>query len=146
MAHRTQRVRVNNSYSDWQDVISGIPQGSVIGPLLFIIFINDLPNIVNSSDIFLFADDVKLFHPIYTQDDCVRPQQDLILAEHWTDSSLLKFYPSKCSHTRISKSHINNYGYTLGPDQTISNSTDKVKYIEVISDSSLNFEAHVRKN
>ena len=64
LAHRTQRVRVNNSYSDWQDVISEISQGSVIGPLRVIIFRNDLPNIVNSSDIFLFADDMRLFHPM----------------------------------------------------------------------------------
>ena len=62
LAHRTQRVRVNNSYLDWQDVISGISQGSVIGLKLFIIFINDLPNVVNSSYIFLFPDDMKLLY------------------------------------------------------------------------------------
>ena len=59
LAHRTQRVRVNNSYSDRQDVISEIPKGSVIDPLLFVIFINDLPNVVSSSDILLFADGMK---------------------------------------------------------------------------------------
>ena len=141
LAHRTQRVRVNNSYSDRQDVISEIPKGSVIDPLLFVIFINDLPNVVSSSDILLFADGMKLFRPIYTQDDCVR-LQDLILAEHWTDLSLLKFYPSKPSHTRIGKSYIDNYGYTLGPDHTILNSTDKVKEIGVTFEYSLNIETH----
>ena len=59
LAHRKQRVRINNICSNWQEVISGIPQGSVIGPLLFVIFINDLPDVIKDSHIFLFADDMK---------------------------------------------------------------------------------------
>ena len=68
-SHRNQRARVNNSFSSWQEVTSGIPQGSVIGPLLFVIFINDLPEVIKSSELFLFADDMKLFHAIYTKED-----------------------------------------------------------------------------
>ena len=63
LSHRSQRARVNNSFSSWQ-VTSGIPQGSVIGPLLFVIFINDLPEVIKSSELFLFADDMKLFHAL----------------------------------------------------------------------------------
>ena len=146
LSHRGQRVRVNNSFSSWQEVTSGIPQGSVIGPLLFVIFINDLPEVIKSSELFLFADDMKLFHAIYTEEDCTSLQQDLILAEQWTNTSLLKFHPNKCSHTRIGLSNIRNDGYTLGPEHITIISTDKVKDIGVTFDSSLNFEAHVRKN
>ena len=146
LSHRSQHVRVNNSFSSWQEVTSGIPQGSVIGPLLFVIFINDLPEIIKSYELFLFADDMKLFHAIYTEEDCTSLQQDLILAEQWTNTSLLKFHPNKCSHMRIGLSSIRNDGYTLGPEHITLTSTDKVKDIGVTFDSSLNFEAHVRKN
>ena len=145
LSHRSQRVRVNNSFSSWQEVISGIPQGSVIGPLLFVIFINDLPEVIKSSELFLFADDIKLFHAIYTEEDCTSLQQDLILAEQWTNTSLLKFHPNKCSHMRIGLSSIRNDGYTLGPEQVTITSTDKVKDIGVTFDSSLNFEARQKK-
>ena len=52
LAHRKQRIRINNIFSNWKEVISGIPQGSVIGPLL----LNDLPDVIKNSHIFLFAD------------------------------------------------------------------------------------------
>jgi len=58
LCHRTQRVKVNGMLSESKSVLSGIPQGTVLGPLLFIIFINDLPDVCSSlSHIFLFADD-----------------------------------------------------------------------------------------
>jgi hypothetical protein len=57
---RTQRVSINGSTSDWKEETSGIPQGSVLGPLMFILFINDLPDGIKS-DVYLFADDTKIF-------------------------------------------------------------------------------------
>ena len=145
LSHRSQRVRVNNSFSSWQEVTSGISQGSVIGPLLFMIFINYLAEVIKSSKLFLFADDMKLFHAIYTEEDCTSLQQDLILAEQWTNTPLLKFHPNKCSHMRIGLSSIRNDGYTLGPEHITLTNTDKMKDIGVTFDSSLNFEEHVRK-
>ena len=60
LTHQRQKVLVNQSQSDWATVTSGIPQGSVLGPLLFIILINDLPDCVKSA-IKIFADDTKIF-------------------------------------------------------------------------------------
>ena len=113
----------------------------MIGPLLFVIFINDLPEVIKSSELFLFADDMKLFHAICTEEDCTSLQQDLILAEQWTNTSLLKFHPNKCreSEMRIGLSSIRNDGYTLGPEHITITSIDKVKDIGVTFDSSINF-------
>ena len=65
---RKQLVCVNGSMSKWADVSSGIPQGSVLGAILFVIYINDLPNKIKS-DIYMFADDTKVFRTIETNDD-----------------------------------------------------------------------------
>ena len=143
LAHRKQRVRINNIFSNWQEVISGIPQGSMIGPLLFVIFINDLPDVIKDSHIFLFADDMKLFNPIYNEENCNNLQKDLTSAEKWSETSLLKFHPDKCCNMRIGPSSIRNDGYTIGKDQKTINKAETVKDIGVTFDSSLNFEAHM---
>jgi hypothetical protein len=63
-----QRVVIDGCYSDWLPVSSGVPQGSILGPFFFIIFINDLADVVSSSEIALYADDSKLFKVIKSQD------------------------------------------------------------------------------
>ena len=66
---RKQRVNVNGSKSEWSEVPSGIPQGSVLGPLLFVIYINDLPDIPLVSTTYLFADDTKIYNQINNIDN-----------------------------------------------------------------------------
>ena len=73
---RQQRVCVNGFYSDWKDVVSGIPQGSVLGALLFVIYINDMPEEIESN-IYLFADDTKSFRTLNSPDDHEILQSDL---------------------------------------------------------------------
>jgi len=70
LAGRKYGVKVNGSYTSWTAVTSGIPQGSVLGPLLFLIYINDLIDCCEPfSDIYLFADDAKLFHHVLHPSD-----------------------------------------------------------------------------
>ena len=73
---RQQCVVLNNIQSSWSIVTSGVPQGSVLGPLLFTIFVNDIPHIVRS-DIYLFADDIKLSRTIKNSDDILILQDDI---------------------------------------------------------------------
>ena len=96
LCQRRQRVVVNGSKSDWSEVSSGIPQGSVLGPTLFVLFINDLPNCVTST-IKLFADDAKLYRAVSTSDDSECLQKDLDALANWTQKWLLPFNTSKCS-------------------------------------------------
>ena len=72
-----QRVRVNSGHYKWVDGISGIPQGSVLGHLLCVTYMNDLPDKAKTSEIFLFADDMKMFKAIHSIDDCKLLQDNI---------------------------------------------------------------------
>ena len=80
---RRQRVVINDSRSEWKDVLSGIPQGSVLGPVLFVLKINSMPNTFKSK-LFLLADDAKLYREI-TNDKAVELlQEDFRKLEEWS--------------------------------------------------------------
>jgi hypothetical protein len=94
---RRQRVCVNGSLSDWASVRSGVPQGSVLGPVLFVAFINDLPDAVSSaSTCKMYADDTKVFSVIDTPDDSHALQKDLDSLVDWADQWQLKYNADKC--------------------------------------------------
>jgi len=81
--------------SDWVEIFIGVPQGSVIGPLLFVLFINDLPReLVNVSK--LYADDTKMFSQMVSKLSAAKLQVDLDSAFNWTQDWLLLFNTSKC--------------------------------------------------
>ena len=69
LSNRRQCVHLHGSKSDWINIFSGVPQGSVLGPFLFIVYVNDMPNVV-SSDLYMFADDTKLYRTITSESDC----------------------------------------------------------------------------
>jgi len=75
--------------------MSGIPQGSVLGPVFFVLFINDLPLNVES-DVYMFADDTKLYREIANQSDIEIVQNDINNLIKWSEKWLLRFHPDKC--------------------------------------------------
>ena len=95
LRNRRQQVHIRGSYSGWISATSGVPQGSVLGPIFFLIFVNDLPQMV-SSMLYLFADDTKLYHPIRTPQDCVLLQRDLARLVDWCDRWQMAFNVDKC--------------------------------------------------
>lgn len=140
LTSRKQRVQVNGISSAWTDVTSGVPQGSVIAALLFVIYINDLPDNIKSH-IFLFADDCKFFRQILSAEDSDEMQNDLTTLNKWSNKWLLTFHPDKCVNLRISlKKDPGTHTYFLGNDEL--KNVDEVKDLGVLVDKKLKFQKH----
>ena len=102
LSDRKQSVVVDGSQSSWQDVSSGVPQGSVIGPTLFFIFINDIQD-NSKSPLRLFADDCVVYREIVTDDDYHILQQDLLQLSSWSATWQMKFNVKKCAVLSITR-------------------------------------------
>ena len=95
LSERSQKVVLDGQASDPVPVLSGVPQGSVLGPVLFLIFINDLPDNIRSS-VRLFADDCVLYRNIKSPIDCQILQDDLSSLSQWETDWQMKFNVAKC--------------------------------------------------
>ena len=102
LANRQQAVVVDGSQSPWKDVTSGVPQSSVIGPTLFLIFINDIQDNIQSR-IRLFADDCVIYREIMTNSDHQILQQDLQQLSTWSSTWLMSFSVKKCAVLSITR-------------------------------------------
>ena len=100
--NRTQKVVVDGSSSESARMRSGVPRGTVLGPLLFLTYNNYLPSTV-SSQVRLFADDCLLYSPIECRADQEQLQRDLSALQDWADRWGMCFNPSKCSVLRVSR-------------------------------------------
>ena len=101
LSDRCQCVVINTQSSEWLPVSSGVPQGSILGPLMFILYINDLPSLPSSSHPFLFADDTKCCTRVLSLSDSSLLQADLDRISHWSSQSSLSFNMSKCCLLRF---------------------------------------------
>ena len=141
LLNRTQSVFLEGHISDPLDVVSGVPQGTVMGPLLFLAYINDLPE-ATTSGVKLFADDSLLFRRIRTNKDCDTLQKDLAALEEWEKQWQMGFHPEKCTVIRISgrrQHHQCSYtlhGYTLEV-------VDSVKFLGVVIPNDLAWTRHI---
>ena len=102
---RVQRVVLLGSSSKWIKVISGVPQGSVLGPLLFLIYINDIDESV-CSNLLKFADDTKVFSVVTDIDDVNKLQNDLRNLCKWSQDWLMLFNVDKCKVMHIGNNNI----------------------------------------
>ena len=127
LTDRRQRVVVDGEVSNWKSVLSGVPQGSVLGPILFLIYINDLDDSI-TSNVLKFADDTKLFRKVNTDGDKQHLQNDLDRLMKWSEKwqMLFNFGKCKCLHT----GHRNlNVNYRMG--DTVLGTTVKEKDLGV---------------
>ena len=112
---RMQSVAVDGATSNPMPVLSGVPQGSVLGPLLFLICINDITTISLStlSQCILYADDVLLYQPITCSYDVRAIKFDIEEVEQWADSNHLNLNPTKCKYMVISRKQCATYSFVL---------------------------------
>lgn len=142
LSDRSQKVVIENSSSSSLPVLSGVPQGSILGPLLFLLFINDLPSVTSSSTTALFADDSKCFMEIRSIDDCILLQNDLDSMLSWSNDWQMVFNPDKCkilSVTRSKNPQVFNYNINGSPLEHVGFFKD----LGVFIDSTLSFSTHI---
>ena len=112
LKNRKQRVVINGEMSEWRDVLSGVPQGSILGPLLFIIFINDIDDKIRNK-ILKFADDTKLISGAATVEDTEELQNDLQSLFQWSERWQMNFNLEKCKVMHLGYNN-KNVNYSLG--------------------------------
>ena len=143
---RKQRVVINGKSSKWSDVLSGIPQGSILGPLLFIIYINDLPGVVGSV-CKLFADNCKLYHNIKSVADMKELQEDIERLCKWNGDWILGFNIKKCKVISFGNIHF-EIEYSLTDSENNSHTLsleDSECDLGILIKKNLKFDEHIDK-
>ena len=144
---RKQRVVLNGQHSSWADVKAGVLQGSILGPLIFLIYINDLPNGLNSN-VKLFADDTSLFSVVHNINDSANLlNSDLSKINEWALQWKMSFNPDPIKQAQEiifsrKTSKRNHLGLML--NNNIVNLTTNHKHLGMIFDSKLSFDEHLQ--
>ena len=129
LSGRAQRVVIGNTQSSDLPVASGVPQGSILGPILFVMFINDIgSNLSPESKILLYADDTKLYKEINNEQDCLALQADIDNLVAWSSANKMRFHPSKCKVLTVTLQRNNpvNFTYNMSgePLQVVESEKD----------------------
>lgn len=143
LSSRMQFVELGGCVSRPAPVASGVPQGSVLGPLLFLIFIDDIRCGI-SVPIKLFADDCILYNKIETKQDQLKLHNELLKIKHWCDEWQMELNPRKSVFMSITrKKHFLNYNYSI--DNTDLLRVNEYKYLGVTFTNDLRWNTHVEK-
>ena len=139
---RSQVVLVNGEKSDEAPVISGIPQGTVLGPLLFVLYINDLLDNISSNGL-MYADDTKIFRHISSRNDAEALQSDIRKLEEWTEKWLLRFHPDKCHVLSLGKIENTKHTHRYRICEQEMEHVFEEKDLGVTFDSDMSFSEHI---
>ena len=146
LSGRQQQVIANKQHSSWKPVRSGVPQGSVLGPVLFSLFVNDVPTITDNK-VTMFADDTKLHAVLTNPDHGAQLQQDLKRLEDWAQRNQMKFHPSKCVVMHLGN-HNKDFKYTMTKEDGSLHVLDEAiieKDLGVEVDWSFSFTFHCKQ-
>jgi len=150
LCSRKQRIGVNGSFSQWFTVSSGIPQGSILGPILFLIIINDLPEICATEQdtvMYLYTDDAKVYSTIACDNDHLHLQKVIDHIKEWCDQWLLPLNINKCSHMSYTSRLSIDTAYHINNTGSVSNiqKVDQIKDLGILYDSHLTFKDHIQE-
>ena len=144
LCDRQQRVVVEGKMSPYLPVISGVPQGSILGPLLFLLFINDLPTYVSErSKMALYADDAKLYRQINSYNDTLELQSDLEHVYNWSLIWNLKFNLKKCSVVTFTRKR-NKIHFFYNIQGSVLKNINSITDLGIIVESNLSWDLHVK--
>jgi hypothetical protein len=143
LSNRLQRVTLNGSESDWLPVTSGVPQGSILGPLLFILYINDLPDILSYNTLCaIFADDTKIYRHINSHQDHLILQRDINNIHKWSTIWGLTFNKTKCTIISLKRNNQpNEYMYSM--DNIRLPHTEQAPDLGITITNSLSWNSHI---
>ena len=142
LANRTMRVVIDGETSSTAHVKSGVPQGTVLGPLLFLIYINDLPDQVSEgTTVRLFADDCLVYRQIHSISDQLILQRDLLALQSWALKWGMRFNPKKCNIMQVARSNPLTKIYEMC-DEALLCATD-ARYLGVSISNDLQWEKHI---
>ena len=140
--NRQQRVRVNSNFSVWEEMISGVPQGSILGPLLFNIFLNDLFLFVENSDLSNYADDNMLYSSGNDLEKVKQTlRQDFEIVTKWFYENYMVLNLGKCHFMCLGQNTVNE---TFVYDNTEMKNSIEEKILGVIIENKLRFKSDVK--
>ena len=144
LTDRSQQVVVEGMTSHTISVTSGVPQGSVLGPILFLLFINDISK-DTSSTIRLFADDTIMYRPIRCEADALALQRDLDRLEKWSRDWQMEFHPDKCKVIHVTRK-VKKLSYKYSIYNTELESVTSVKYLGIEISQDLRWNKHIESS
>jgi len=141
LSNRWQRTKISGSFSSWAELLQGVPQGSVLGPLLFNIYINDLFYLIEWTDVCNFADDTTFFASDKNL-KCLleRLEHDSKLAIEWFESNYMKLNEDKC-HLLVAGNRHESLWAMIGETKIWESKSEKL--LGVVIDKNLNFDDYV---
>ena len=142
--NRKQRVVVEGQSSEWANINAGVPQESVLGPLLFLIYINDLTDEL-ISNLFIYADDTMLFEVVENADvSAANLNDDLKRISHWSSKWLATMNPSKCRSLVFSLKRVKPLHPSLYLNSTCIEEVDKHIQLGLILQSNMSWRCHIQ--
>ena len=133
---------MNGVKSNWVLLLSGVPQGTVLGPLLFSLYINDITEDIDS-ELRLFAEDSVRFPEFKDIEDTVKFQEDIDRLGCWARSWGMMFQPVKCNIMQITRKRIKKINASYSLEGTVLENVEKIKYLGVAITNDLKWNTHV---